>query len=136
MRMKVKESELINRIVRPLGQRLTLGDVVCLEGEMGSGKTTFVRYFCQEWGIQQVSSPTFNLAHIYEGKMRVYHLDLYRLQSEEALYSMDILRYLNPTDGITFIEWPDRLGRLMPDHAIKMTFGYVDVDTREIYISE
>jgi tRNA threonylcarbamoyladenosine biosynthesis protein TsaE len=130
--VKVTEIELVDHIIMPLVQRLVPGDVVCLVGEMGSGKTTFVRYFCQALGISNTSSPTFTLANIYTGTMPIYHLDLYRLTSESDLYSMDIDRYLNQTDGITFIEWPDRLGTLCPDDAITVTFTYVNTDIRKI----
>tara|TARA_B100001113_G_C20883493_1_gene523730 strand:+ start:187 stop:594 length:408 start_codon:yes stop_codon:yes gene_type:complete len=130
--MKVKESELISKIIKPLQKKINKGTIICLEGQMGSGKTTFVHYFCQEIGVFNVSSPTFNLANIYDGKLRVYHLDLYRLNSKSELYSIDIERYISQTDGITFIEWPDRLGDLYPQKGIRIIFNYCDEFMREI----
>ena len=133
--MIVTESNLVPQIINPLIPSLTPGSIVLLCGDLGAGKTTFVRYVCQQLSITKVSSPSFSLVNVYEGDITVYHLDLYRLVSEDDLYSMDIMRYLDQTEGITMIEWPERLGGLQPENAITITFRYVDETKRDISIS-
>mgnify|MGYP001159890717 CR=1 FL=1 len=132
--MNIKESELVTKIIKPLQKKLKKGTIICLEGEMGSGKTTFVRYLCQQLEIENSTSPTFNLVNIYEGKIKIYHLDLYRLETTKELYSIDIDQYLSQTDGITLIEWPERLKTLYPKNAIKIHFKYDTEFTRKIRI--
>src|SRR3954451_10083687 len=90
-----------------LAGRLRPGDVVLVSGELGAGKTTFVRGACRALGVAgAVTSPTFTIGHLYEGRVPVAHLDLYRLGSlgDEDPDLLDA--YVGP-DRITFVEWPD-----------------------------
>ena len=132
--MKVKESELTEKLILPLHNHIQNGTVIFLQGDMGSGKTTFVNYFCSSLGITHTSSPTFAIANIYEGRFRVYHLDLYRLQTQDAVYSIDIDRYLDQSDGITLIEWPERLNEHEVSNPIWIVFKYVSPRIRDISI--
>ena len=91
-----------------LARRLQAGDVVLVSGELGAGKTTFVRGACRELGVTgPVTSPTFTLGRRYEGRMPVSHLDLYRLDHPEEEDPGLLAEYLAP-DGVAFVEWPER----------------------------
>jgi tRNA threonylcarbamoyladenosine biosynthesis protein TsaE len=88
-----------------LARRLAPGDVVLVAGELGSGKTTFVRGACRELGVEEpVTSPTFTIGQLYAGEPEVAHLDLYRLESLAGDPGL-LDDYLTP-DRIGFLEWP------------------------------
>lgn len=111
---------------------LKAGDVICLFGEMGAGKTTFVSSLVAGLGSEDwVSSPTFSLVQEYQGRLPVRHLDLYRLQGSE-LGLMDIDRYLDFPQGVIVIEWPDQLGQRLSDRWIKLSIEVLDGDCRRI----
>jgi tRNA threonylcarbamoyladenosine biosynthesis protein TsaE len=89
-----------------LARRLAPGDVVLVAGELGSGKTTFVRGACRELGVEEpVTSPTFTIGQLYAGEPEVAHLDLYRLESLAGEDPGLLDDYLTP-DRIGFLEWP------------------------------
>ena len=100
--------ELASRVARVLGP----GDVVVLSGEVGTGKTTFVRAAARSLGVtERVTSPTYQLARGYEGlkdgrRVTVNHMDLYRLEGIEARDALELDDYIEP-DAVTFIEWAD-----------------------------
>jgi len=93
---------------RALGRALTVGAIVLLEGEMGAGKTTLAKSICEGLGIdpRQVISPTYTLVNVYPGTLWVYHVDLFRLESPEALLDMDRADWVH-APGVTLIEWPE-----------------------------
>ena len=102
-----------------LGKHLTLGSIVCLFGEMGSGKTTLCKSICSSLGIHPntVISPTYTIVNLYEGILPVHHVDLYRFTSPEELYSIDE-NDLFCFDGITLIEWPQFVFSLLEQEEI------------------
>lgn len=96
--------------------RLRPGDVVLLHGDLGAGKTTFTQGVAEGLGVQGVvQSPTFDLVREHEGReMRLYHLDLYRLDDPDELENIGYETYLDPPDGVSLIEWPERAGDWLP----------------------
>jgi tRNA threonylcarbamoyladenosine biosynthesis protein TsaE len=89
-----------------LARRLGPGDVVLVQGELGSGKTTFVRGACRELGVEgPVTSPTFTIGQLYEGRLEVAHLDLFRLDSLAGEDPALLDDYLT-ADRVAFVEWP------------------------------
>jgi tRNA threonylcarbamoyladenosine biosynthesis protein TsaE len=116
------------QIAAKLAARLARGDVVYVSGELGSGKTTFVRGACRALGVEgPVTSPTYTIGHRYDG---VSHLDLYRF---EQLTDAD-WGALEPyfEDAIVFVEWPERgVGRLPPPR-VSVELAHVDAERREI----
>ena len=88
-------------------KKLKSGDVVCLIGDLGAGKTTFTKGIAQAFNsLYDPVSPTFNIVNEYPGDVNIYHFDLYRLKTIGDLYSIDIDSYLY-SDGICVIEWPE-----------------------------
>jgi tRNA threonylcarbamoyladenosine biosynthesis protein TsaE len=119
-------------IARELGAALKAGDVILLSGNLGAGKTAFVRGLASGLGIDaaDVSSPTFTLVHEYRGgRLTLYHADLYRL---ERVATEDIgLEEMGVADGVLAIEWPDRLAHAIPG-ARGVHLEIVDENTRRI----
>ena len=119
---------------RDFAQSLEPGSIVLLSGNLGAGKTAFVRGMAEGLGIgeAEVSSPTFTLVQEYRGgRLRLYHVDLYRLKSVEV---DDLgLDEITLEGGVTAIEWPDRLPRPI-EPSIRVEIEYVDESTRRITI--
>jgi tRNA threonylcarbamoyladenosine biosynthesis protein TsaE len=132
---RVAESEeATHRIAQQVATTLRPGDVLLLSGDLGSGKTTFVRGLADGLGINpdDVSSPTFTLVHEYRGRsMTLYHADLYRL--ERAATGDLGLEELGVRDGVLAIEWPDRLSHDIPD-ALCVRLEVVNEATRRITV--
>ncbi len=109
--------------------------VVLLDGEMGAGKTTFVRAVAAALGVEDhVSSPTYGLVHEYRpaaghARYRVlYHFDLYRLRSAQEALDLGIFDYLDAPKALSLLEWPERLGRLLPEIAATAVTLTITVD--------
>jgi len=121
-------------VARELAAALKAGDVILLSGNLGAGKTAFVRGLASGLGIDpgEVSSPTFTLVHEYRGgRLTLYHADLYRL---ERIATEDIgLEEMGVADGVLAIEWPDRLAHTMPG-AREVQIEIVDENTRRITV--
>lgn len=121
-------------VAHDLAASLAAGSVVLLTGDLGAGKTAFVRGLAEGLGIDPdaVSSPTFTLIQEYRGgRLPLHHVDLYRLQAIEV---DDLgLDELTLDCGVTAIEWPDRLPRNFPD-AVQVRIDHVEGDTRRIHI--
>ncbi|MBR5224215.1 MAG: tRNA (adenosine(37)-N6)-threonylcarbamoyltransferase complex ATPase subunit type 1 TsaE [Clostridia bacterium] len=109
-----------------LGKSLRAGDVVLLRGEMGAGKSVLTRAAAEGMGVTgPVPSPTFTILNIHEGTaLRLYHFDLYRLESADALWEMGLEEYIPSTDGVTFIEWPQMAEEAMPGSVLEIEIVY------------
>jgi len=118
-----------------LGKTLSSGDVVALSGPLGAGKTVFARGIAESIGIQEpVTSPTYTLISEYEGRMPLYHMDLYRLGSPEEFTWLGVEEILNGS-GITLIEWSERAGEELPERTITVNIEIADNGNRIITIS-
>ncbi|NOX44855.1 MAG: tRNA (adenosine(37)-N6)-threonylcarbamoyltransferase complex ATPase subunit type 1 TsaE [Caldiserica bacterium] len=116
-----------------LAAELRPGDVVALVGELGSGKTTLVQGIARGLFVTDiVSSASFVLARTYRGKLPLHHLDAYRIGSPEELFEVGLDRYLPPEEGITVVEWADRIYDLIPKEALWITIEFLDGDRRKI----
>jgi tRNA threonylcarbamoyladenosine biosynthesis protein TsaE len=98
------------------------GDVIALTGPIGAGKTTFARFFINATGYREdVPSPTFNLVQVYEGEgIPIWHFDLYRLERPEDVFELGIDQAFE--EGVTLIEWPERMSKLLPPEALVLNF--------------
>ena len=121
-------------IGRRIGERLSPGDVVCLYGELGAGKTTMVKGIASVFGIMErdVTSPSFTIIIEHEGEVPFNHVDLYRL-SENDVADLGLHEYFGKK-SISVIEWAERAEREIPDDAIKVRLRYSGEDRREILI--
>jgi len=121
------------RIGMRLGGVLEPGDLVCLQGELGAGKTTLVQGMAQGWGsLDAVSSPTFVLVNEYRRSdgHRLFHMDAYRLESGAEAAELDIDWML--AEGALVIEWPERVQDILPDEALKIYLDAVAEEQRQM----
>ena len=116
-----------------LAERLAPGDVVTISGELGAGKTTFVRGAARALGVTgPVSSPTFTIGHRYEAPTPVAHLDLYRIAGLDPEEWGDLEPYFDGT--VAFVEWPEHGGDWLPKARAVVTLGHVDESHRSVRI--
>ncbi len=122
------------RIGQLLARSLKGSTVIALYGDLGSGKTAFVRGAAKALHVHSdVSSPTFALVHEYECEsFPVYHFDMYRISSYEDLYSTGYFDYIDT--GVLFIEWSENITEFLPDNKIEVTIEKYDANTRNIKI--
>jgi len=108
-------AEHTRRIAADFCMRLPPGSVVALHGDLGAGKTCFVKGMAEAMGIDPVlvTSPTYTLLHEYEGSRLLVHADLYRLENENDAVRIGLDEFMD-SDAITVIEWPSRAARLLP----------------------
>lgn len=119
-----------------LGKLLNPGDIVCLNGDLGAGKTTLTKSIGLGLGVDDyITSPTFALINEYEGRMPVYHFDVYRLENVEELYDLGFDEYFYGR-GVSIIEWADKIEKLIPKERIVLDIKKgMDIDERRINIT-
>src|SRR5262249_19028567 len=116
-------------VAAALAAGLGPGDVVTVAGELGAGKTTFVRGACRALGVTEpVTSPTFTIGHRYAGTVAVSHLDLYRFEGVSPAEWGDLEPYFD--DAIVFVEWPQAGAGVLPAARVAVELGHVDPSTR------
>ena len=122
---------------RYLGENARPGEVITLAGSLGAGKTTLTQAIGLGLEVPQscyITSPTFSLLHEYPGRLPLYHLDLYRLSDETEIEDLGLLEYLYGT-GLAVIEWPDRLGSLMPEERLHIELVLLNETARRAEIT-
>ena len=140
MRKIISHSEAeTEKIAFELARELPPGCVLTLNGDLGAGKTVFARGFARGLGVTEaVSSPTYTIAQEYQlaGNLRLYHLDLYRISSPQAGLAFGVDEFLNDPKAFALVEWPERIGDVIPDDAIKIFIRHIDSGTREISVND
>ena len=115
------------RLACSLGELAGAGVVVALLGDLGAGKTVFAKGLAQGIGVKEhryVCSPTFTLINEYEGRVPLYHVDLYRLEDPDELFALGIEEYLYG-DGVCAVEWFDRFEQEWPPHTLEVRITFV-----------
>jgi len=120
-----------------IGELVEPGDILALWGELAAGKTLLARGIARGLGVSpetRITSPTFTIINEYQARLRLYHLDLYRLCGPEGLETLPWQESLFG-DGVALIEWPERLGRLLPAERWDIRFSISGDESREIALS-
>ena len=120
-----------------IGKLLPANSVVCLFGELGAGKTTFIKGLAAGaagWSGEQVSSPTFVYLNIYQGTKTIYHFDLYRLHDADEFISMGFDEYFF-AGGICCLEWSEKIEGILPRGCIKIVMKHAGNNKRKISIA-
>jgi tRNA threonylcarbamoyladenosine biosynthesis protein TsaE len=118
-----------------LAERLSLGDVVTVSGELGTGKTTLVRGACRALGVEgPVTSPTYTIGHRYAGRMPVSHLDLFRFAGVSAAEWGDLEPYF--LDSVCFVEWPEAGKDVLPAPRIRVSLAHAGEHRRRVTVTE
>jgi len=130
-----RSPEQTRRVGMRLGELLQQGDVIGLEGELGSGKTTFVQGLASGWGsLDPVSSPSYVLVNVYrrldEGEL--FHLDAYRLQDAEEAENLDIISMIE--EGPLVVEWADRIKEALPDRHLWISMRWIAEEQRDFKV--
>jgi len=131
-----RSTEQTRRLGMRLGALLRSGDVICLAGELGSGKTTLVQGIASGWGsLDQVTSPTFVLVNVYRGAdgQRLYHLDAYRLKDANEAEDLDMDLMLE--GGLLVVEWAERIREALPPEHLWVTLRWIDDEQRDLIFS-
>jgi len=129
-----RNSEETKMIGERLGNFLRSRDVVCLFGDLGAGKTTFVKGIAQALGIpdRDIASASFTIVAEYHNEVPFYHIDLYRIEEGSGIDDTGIWDYIY-SEGISVVEWAERLGKI-PDEFIRVKFDIIDENARDITI--
>ena len=135
MTLLASEQETI-AFAKEFASQLQGGSILLLDGDLGAGKTCFVRGLCEGLGgdPRQVSSPTFAILQEYtiEDGLTLIHIDAYRLSGEEELESIGWEEYVADQNVVIAIEWPSNIASAIPSNAILLKFNHVNMHTREI----
>jgi len=117
-----------------LGQLAMPGDIICLDGDLGAGKTTLTQAIAIGLEVPKdsyITSPTFAILHEYSGRLPLYHMDFYRLNGAEEIEDLGFEEYFY-LSGLTVIEWPDRAAHLIPDSRLYLTIRITGNEGRRI----
>lgn len=131
-----RSPEQTRRVGMRLGNLLQRGDVICLQGDLGAGKTTLAQGLAQGWGsLDPVSSPTFIIVNIYRrpDAAQLFHMDAYRLDSAPEAAELDLDGML--AQGSLLVEWPERVQSILPEDRMWISFEYVAEENRQMVIN-
>jgi len=127
----LKDTEKLGRIIAKCAEK---GTVICLDGELGAGKTSLARFIAKELGVKDyIVSPTFTIIKEYEGRLPFYHMDVYRIDSEDDMYDLGYDEYIY-SEGVTVIEWSKLIEGILPEERIKIEIKRINDTKREINI--
>jgi tRNA threonylcarbamoyladenosine biosynthesis protein TsaE len=135
-RMKIKSNsqDMTFEIGLKIAKLLKQGDVISLNGDLGAGKTHLVKGIAKGLEVHEdITSPTFTIVNEYDGKMPLYHFDVYRISDISELYEIGFEEYIYG-EGVSVIEWGNLVEELLPDYTIKINIRILDDNTREIEI--
>ena len=134
MEVKLRLNSIIDTetLAKIIAEKAFKGMIVGLTGDLGSGKTTFTKFFSQAIGVKDnLNSPTFTILKIYEGNFALYHMDVYRLEAVGYDFELDDFIY---GDGISVIEWYQYIKEMLPKNIISIDFKVIDEYARDVII--
>ena len=133
LKIELNGFEATKRFGIKIGKLLKSGDILCLNGDLGAGKTTLTKSIGLGLGVDDyITSPTFSLINEYEGRVPLYHFDVYRLENVEDLYDLGFDEYFYG-HGVSIIEWADKIEALLPKERIVLDIEKgIDLDSRII----
>jgi len=138
--MKLPFSKIVNseeetiQLASTLASMLKPTDIVALTGDLGTGKTFIVKSILKQFGIEEVTSPTFSIVNSYSGKVKINHFDFYRIKKLVELYDIGFEEYLSDSSAITFIEWAEMFEEILPKNIYRINIIYLEDSKREITI--
>ncbi len=120
---------------RALAELARAGDLICLQGDLGAGKTTLVQAIARGLGVEGwVNSPSFAILHEYSGRLPLYHMDFYRLNSSDEIMEIGLDEYF-ATQGLTVIEWAERADEILPREKMCLSLHHTGECTRLVEIT-
>jgi tRNA threonylcarbamoyladenosine biosynthesis protein TsaE len=119
-------------LAQKFAARLNIGEVIILNGELGAGKTFFIKHTLSYFGVTNVSSPTFAIVNEYNGNRKFYHFDFYRINKASELFDLGFNDYMNDNESITFIEWGNLIPQILPGKRIEVNIQVLE-DKKRIF---
>ena len=132
---KVFSEDDTEKLALEFSYLLKPGQVIILNGNLGTGKTFFIRSVLKAFNVNGVSSPTFSLVNEYTGKMKFYHFDFYRIEIVKELYDIGVDEYMNDDESIKFVEWGNLFPMVLPHKRIEIEIKLQDDIGREFYFT-
>ncbi len=129
--LKVSTEKETIELAEKFSEELSSGNIIELNGNLGSGKTFFIKHAVKSFGIHKASSPTFAIVNEYYGKLKIYHFDFYRIMQPTELYDIGLNDYFNDADAITFIEWGNLFPEVLPAKRIEIIISINEDFSRE-----
>ncbi|MCO6474463.1 MAG: tRNA (adenosine(37)-N6)-threonylcarbamoyltransferase complex ATPase subunit type 1 TsaE [Melioribacteraceae bacterium] len=137
--MKIPEFEIFSNCeaetkeaAAKLSEEIEEGDIFALTGDLGAGKTTFIKAVVKSIGIDDSNSPSFALVNVYRGRKKIYHFDFYRINKVEELYDIGFDEYISDESSVKFIEWAELFPEILPGQYYQIKFEYVNNSKRKI----
>ncbi len=136
----LRSLEATKSLAHKVAKDMMQGGILCLYGDLGSGKTTFSKFLAEEFGLDsfKIKSPTYTYFREYKlsTDQKFYHIDLYRINDLDELMEQEMEEIFANTNNIIVIEWADRLGHILPDKRIDMKIEYIDGTTRKAKLND
>lgn len=134
MKIITRSEEETMEVGARIGEKLKSGDVISLNGDLGAGKTHITKGIAKGLGVNDyITSPTFIIVNEYEGRIPLYHFDVYRINDIDEMYEIGFDEYLYGK-GVCIVEWGEIVKELLPEYSIKIDIFKIDDNTREIVI--
>lgn len=127
----LEKTQLLGKL---LGEYAIPGDVYCLDGDLGAGKTTLTQAIAKGLAVPEnyyITSPTFNILHEYPGRIPLYHMDLYRIEGEDGVIDMGLEEFFY-LKGLTVIEWSRKAQQILPDNSLSLHIAIAEFESREV----
>lgn len=126
------ETEKLGRLI---GEALRGGEIIAMTGDLGAGKTTMTKSLAKGLDIDEhITSPTFTIVNEYEGRLKLFHFDVYRIGDVEEMYDLGFEEYIY-SGGVCIIEWSNLIEEILPEDTINIQILYLDDNKRQIKIS-
>jgi tRNA threonylcarbamoyladenosine biosynthesis protein TsaE len=127
---------VVRKIGRVIGKSLSAGMTVALHGDLGAGKTFFIKAICEGLGVDEmVTSPTFAIVNRYHGRFHIYHIDLYRLRRREEFFDLGLDEIIGLDDNVCLVEWAERAEGCMPRPRLDVEMKWAGEKTRDMRFS-
>jgi tRNA threonylcarbamoyladenosine biosynthesis protein TsaE len=133
---RVESEEETAKLAAEFADNLSGGEVVVLNGNLGAGKTFFIKNALKYLNVFEASSPTFAIINEYAGDKKIFHFDFYRIERVEELYDIGINDYYEDEDAIKFIEWGNLFPQILPRKRIEVSIKVNDDFSRDFYFKE
>nr|WP_187287412.1 tRNA (adenosine(37)-N6)-threonylcarbamoyltransferase complex ATPase subunit type 1 TsaE [Gottschalkia acidurici] len=135
LKISTKSPEETEEIGYNIGKSLSGGEIICMVGDLGAGKTTMTKSLARGLEIEDyITSPTFTIVNEYEGRLKLYHFDVYRIGDVEEMYDLGYEEYFY-SDGVCIIEWSNLIEDILPKERITIEIKRgIDDNTRDIII--
>lgn len=124
------------KIASEIVKYISPGSFVALNGNLGAGKTQLVKYISEQYGVESVSSPTFAIVNEYNGTVKIYHFDFYRIKNENELIELGWFDYINDENAIIFTEWADLFPSLIPASCYSININHDNPKNRIITLEK